>query len=32
MMGMQVMAVIDHDDDELRELEGYVGRVPAFDR
>ena len=32
MMGMQVMAVVDHDDDELRELEGYVGRVPAFDR
>ena len=32
MMGMQVMAVIDHSDDELRQLEGYVGRVPAFDR
>ena len=32
MMGMQVMAVIDHSDDELRQLEGFVGRVPAFDR
>ncbi len=32
MMGMQVMAVIDHTDDELRRLESLVGRVPAFDR
>ena len=32
MMGMQVMAVIDHSDDELRQLESWVGRVPAFDR
>lgn len=31
-MGMEVMAVIDHDDDELRQLESYVGRVPLFDR
>ena len=31
-MGMDVMKVIDHTDDELRLLEGYVGRVPAFDR
>ena len=32
MMGMQVMQVLDHDDDELRRLEASVGRVPAFDR
>ena len=31
-MGMDVMKVIDHTDDELRLLESYVGRVPAFDR
>lgn len=31
-MGMSVMKVLNHSDDELRQLEGYVGRVPAFDR
>ena len=30
-MGMRVMKVIDHSDDELRQLEVYVGRVPQFD-
>lgn len=32
LMEMQVMKVIDHTDDELRELEALVGRVPLFDR
>jgi hypothetical protein len=32
VMGMHAMRVIDHSDDELRQLEGYVGRVPFFDR
>jgi hypothetical protein len=31
VMGMSVMKVIDHTDDELRRLESYVGRVPPFD-
>jgi hypothetical protein len=31
VMGMAVMKVIDHTDDELRQLESYVGRVPPFD-
>ena len=30
--GMAVMKVIDHTDDELRQLESYVGRVPVFDQ
>lgn len=29
---MSVAKVIDHNDDELRELEAYVGRVPEFDQ
>ncbi len=32
VMGMQLMQVKDHTDDELRQLEAYVGRVPLFDR
>jgi hypothetical protein len=32
VMGMAVMKVKEHTDDELRQLESYVGRVPAFDR
>ena len=32
MMGMQATDVVDHSDDELRELEAYVGRVPLFDQ
>lgn len=32
VMVMQSMEVIDHTDDELRMLEGYVGRKPMFDR
>ena len=28
---MRAAEVLDHDDAELRELEGYVGRKPAFD-
>lgn len=32
VMGMDVMKVIDHSDDELRQLESYVGRVPLFDQ
>ena len=32
VMGMHSMQVIDHTDDELRQLEAYVGRVPLFDR
>ncbi|MBC8211276.1 MAG: hypothetical protein H8E21_09420 [Gammaproteobacteria bacterium] len=32
MMGMQVMQVLDHSDDELRQLESYVGRIPLFDQ
>ena len=31
-MAMAVMKVVDHSDDELRQLESYVGRVPLFDR
>ena len=31
-MGMAAMQVLDHTDEELRELEAMVGRVPAFDR
>lgn len=31
-MKMNSMAVVDHTDDELRMLEAYVGRVPAFDQ
>lgn len=31
-MGMDVMKVIDHTDEELRLLESYVGRVPLFDQ
>jgi hypothetical protein len=31
LMAMKSMEVIDHTDDELRMLEGYVGRVPPFD-
>lgn len=31
LMAMKSMEVIDHTDDELRMLEGYVGRKPAFD-
>jgi hypothetical protein len=30
-MEMKSMLVVDHTDDELRMLEGYVGRKPAFD-
>ena len=26
------MQVLDHSDEELQHLDGYVGRVPAFDR
>jgi hypothetical protein len=32
VMGMEVMKVIDHTDEELRLLESYVGRVPVFDQ
>lgn len=32
LMGMEVMKVIYHTDDELRQLESYVGRVPVFDQ
>lgn len=31
LMAMKSMEVIDHTDDELRMLEGYVGRKPMFD-
>lgn len=31
LMVMKSMEVVDHNDDELRMLEGYVGRKPAFD-
>lgn len=31
-VGMRSMQVLDHDDDELRKLEGYVGRTPPFDQ
>jgi hypothetical protein len=31
VMAMKSMEVIDHTDDELRMLEGYVGRKPTFD-
>jgi hypothetical protein len=31
LMAMKSMEVLDHTDDELRMLEGYVGRKPAFD-
>ena len=29
---MQAMEVVGHSDDELRTLEGYVGRIPKFDQ
>lgn len=32
MMGMKATEVVDHSDEELRELEAYVGRVPRFDQ
>lgn len=32
LIGMQVMQLLDHDDDELRQLEAYVGRIPRFDQ
>ncbi len=32
VMGMEAMEVIDHTDNELRELESYVGRIPLFDQ
>lgn len=32
MMGMKATKVIDHTDEELRELESYVGRIPKFDQ
>lgn len=32
VMGMKEMPIKDHTDDELRLLESYVGRKPAFDR
>ena len=32
MTGMQAMGMQDHDDEDLRRLEAYVGRVPLFDR
>ncbi len=32
LMGMDIMKVIDHTDEELRLLESYVGRVPVFDQ
>ena len=32
LMSISVMQVFNHSDEELRQLEGYVGRVPAFDR
>lgn len=32
LMRMQSMEVIGHTDDELRILEGYVGRIPEFDK
>lgn len=31
-MGMDVMKVMDHTDEELRLLENYVGRTPPFDQ
>ena len=31
LLGMQAMQVLDHTDDELRQLERYVGRTPPFD-
>lgn len=31
-MGMDVMKVMDHTDEELRLLENYVGRIPPFDQ
>lgn len=31
MMSMQATSVIGHSDEELRQLEAYVGRVPPFD-
>jgi hypothetical protein len=31
LMAMKSMEVVDHTDDELRMLEGYVGRRPPFD-
>lgn len=31
-MKMKSMAVVDHTDDELRMLEAYIGRIPAFDQ
>jgi len=31
-MTMRAAEVLGHDDDQLRRLEGYVGRIPAFDR
>jgi hypothetical protein len=31
IMSMKAMAVIDHTDDELRQLEAYFGRKPDFD-
>jgi hypothetical protein len=31
LMAMKSMEVLDHTDDELRMLEGYVGRKPPFD-
>ncbi len=31
VMSMKAMVVIDHTDDELRQLEAYFGRKPAFD-
>jgi len=32
MSSMQATGMRDHDDEQLRLLEGYVGRVPLFDR
>ena len=32
MAGMQATGMRDHDDEQLRQLEAYVGRVPLFDR
>lgn len=29
---MNSMEVVGHTDDELRMLEAYVGRIPAFDQ
>lgn len=32
LVAMQAVGMKDHDDEQLRQLEAYVGRVPPFDR